>query len=258
MHSPLLSIPTELRLQIYTYLVPHIPLSCPPTRFTGLLYSCKYIRSELEPEILKRMTSFLQDVQRRVSGSGQPDFIFHTPKTLGEVLNLKVERGYGRDGTDIMFVRSDPFMAVLYMHLNSLRIQDRAPSRNTRRNTQVSLTKPISPRHKPYSHLRSDRRLMTQAPLGYCPRTRSSNVSRLVTWLTSTWSGLPPGASIITVKNIIYDWSESPIYKYKNNDVFVSAENSLQKQKKGRLVVWEGADEECLVFGVEILDICKG
>ena len=58
-HSPLLRLPCELRLRIYDGLLPIIPLKSdsPPTQFTGLLYSCKTIQHELEPEICKRIAT---------------------------------------------------------------------------------------------------------------------------------------------------------------------------------------------------------
>ncbi|KAF1962146.1 hypothetical protein CC80DRAFT_155578 [Byssothecium circinans] len=120
MSPHLLSLPPELRLRIYFYLIPNIPLSSPATQFTGLLYSCKYIRSELEPEIIKLMFAFLRSVQDRTSKSSYANITFDTPHKLGDVLNLRVERD---SGPGAIYARDDPFIALLYMHLSSLTIQ---------------------------------------------------------------------------------------------------------------------------------------
>jgi hypothetical protein len=48
--SPLSKLPSELRLHIYSYTVPDVPLSVPPNEFT--------ILNELEPKICKRSTDF--------------------------------------------------------------------------------------------------------------------------------------------------------------------------------------------------------
>ncbi|KAH7408122.1 hypothetical protein DE146DRAFT_362983 [Phaeosphaeria sp. MPI-PUGE-AT-0046c] len=50
-----LGLPAEIRLQIYDYIIPLVPLSKPRSDYVGLLYTSKQIRSEFEPEILKAM-----------------------------------------------------------------------------------------------------------------------------------------------------------------------------------------------------------
>lgn len=51
----LLQLPTELRLQIYEYVVPAIPLRAPKNEFLGLAQTCQQLRAEVVPIILRAM-----------------------------------------------------------------------------------------------------------------------------------------------------------------------------------------------------------
>jgi hypothetical protein len=77
----LLELPTELRLQIYSYFLPDVPLSVPPNEFTGLLYSCKTILYELEPEICKRLTVAVNAIDELIRASWDGKGIQYTPPT---------------------------------------------------------------------------------------------------------------------------------------------------------------------------------
>lgn len=116
--SILLSLPAELRLRIYEFVVPIIPLTAPPSEYNGLLYSCRVIRNEMEPEILKRMIAFLLERQDNCRKVYPEDLIFREPRNLEELYSLEVSRPHSHS----MFSRKDPFMALMYMHFRTLTI----------------------------------------------------------------------------------------------------------------------------------------
>jgi hypothetical protein len=57
--SPLLSLPAELRLAIYDFAIPDIPLHHHRSRYVGLVNTCRLMRTEAEPIILKRICATL-------------------------------------------------------------------------------------------------------------------------------------------------------------------------------------------------------
>ncbi|KAF2686692.1 hypothetical protein K458DRAFT_416044 [Lentithecium fluviatile CBS 122367] len=118
--SPLIALPAELRLRVYDFVIPPIPLSAPPS---GLLSSCNFIRQELEHEILKRMAAFLLDVQARCRRVHAEDMDFSIPQNLGDLFNFHVSRPNNK----YSFTRIDPFMALMYMHFNTLYITATSP-----------------------------------------------------------------------------------------------------------------------------------
>lgn len=122
--SPFLALPAEIRLRIYSFLLPRIPLSTSPTTYAGLLYSCRFIRQELEPEILKLMTDFLLDIRNRCRREYPQDMEFDIPQTLEELYNLQVSRPIEHK----LFTRDDPIMALMYMHLNIFTISSQIPT----------------------------------------------------------------------------------------------------------------------------------
>jgi hypothetical protein len=175
--SPLLELPAELRLRIYNFVVSTIPLSAPPAQYAGLLYSCKFIRQELEPEILKRMTVFLFDVQDRCRHVHPEDMVddrlqdleFNVPQDLPSLYNLRVQRpSYHK-----LFTRDDPFMALMYIYFNTLSI--------------ISVHQPDQTPHR-----RDIEEKRTQRNMGSIAR-----------WIGSR----DPGAAEPAARNIAYDWS---------------------------------------------------
>jgi hypothetical protein len=77
----LLELPTELRLQIYSYFLPDVFLSVPPNDFTGVLYSCKTILYELDPEICKRLTVAVNAIDELIRARWNGKGIQYTPPT---------------------------------------------------------------------------------------------------------------------------------------------------------------------------------
>ncbi|KAF2865528.1 hypothetical protein BDV95DRAFT_612672 [Massariosphaeria phaeospora] len=59
-YSPLLDLPAELRLQIYSFIAPGILLATPPSNYVGLFLSCKQIHQELEHWAIKGIQRFLK------------------------------------------------------------------------------------------------------------------------------------------------------------------------------------------------------
>ncbi|KAF2029256.1 hypothetical protein EK21DRAFT_113149 [Setomelanomma holmii] len=113
----LLELPTETRLQTYTYIVPNEPLKVPSKQFSGILYSCMTIRNELEPEICKAMTACLDKLAHVLLR--RSDELFYTPPTtLRGWLNLTVSR----PKTKNMFCGDDPYLDFKCLHFNTLTI----------------------------------------------------------------------------------------------------------------------------------------
>lgn len=117
-NTMVLVLPPELRLRIYDYLLTSLPLSTPPSQFTGLLYACRLINQEFEYVITKRMQSYLQDVQKRCAADDH--IIKWAPlNTFNDVYNLRVFRAVNPRS----FQRGDPFMALFYLHLGTFVIK---------------------------------------------------------------------------------------------------------------------------------------
>jgi hypothetical protein len=217
--SPLISFPAELRLRVYNFVLPQIPLSAPPSQYTGLLYSCRLVRQELEPEILKRMTAFLFDIQGRcrhihpedMLDDGVPeDLAFNVPQDLDSLYNLRVER----PSYEKLFTREDPFMALLYMYFNTLTIVSQP-------NTTVART------------------LKEQF------RTQS-NMLNLGRWIASRdASAIEPAA-----KKIVYDWSMDP--QNSGGTILGRTREALEK-RKGWEVVYRRHSDHLKMEGVEFL-----
>jgi hypothetical protein len=90
-HSPLLSLPAELRLEIYAHIIPPIPLAEPRSHYAGLIYTCAQLRLEFEPLIVKRMQYILSDLARQAYEGWNQDAITFSPfRTLHELENLTV------------------------------------------------------------------------------------------------------------------------------------------------------------------------
>jgi len=177
--SPFIELPAELRLRVYNFVVSAIPLAAPPTQYRGLLYSCRLVRRELEPEILKRMTAFLLDVQSRcrhvhpedmvVDGSPQ-DLEFNIPRDMPSLYNLRIYR----PSYDRLFGRDDPFMALMYIYFNTLTI--------------ISVKQPNRTTHRTAKEEKQTQR----------------NMSSLARWIGSR----VPSVAGPAAKKIVYDWSE--------------------------------------------------
>ncbi|PSN66297.1 hypothetical protein BS50DRAFT_669098 [Corynespora cassiicola Philippines] len=91
-YSPLLALPAELRLNIYSYMVPGRPLDVPPSHWTGLLYTCREIKAEFEPEIIKKSQKFLTSIQERCIKQREEEIRIKMPSNIHELRNLTIER----------------------------------------------------------------------------------------------------------------------------------------------------------------------
>jgi hypothetical protein len=68
-------------LHIYSYFLPDVPLSVPPTEFTGMLYSCMTTLYELEPEICKLLTVAVNAIDELIRARWNGKGIQYTPPT---------------------------------------------------------------------------------------------------------------------------------------------------------------------------------
>jgi hypothetical protein len=81
-YSPFLRLPAEIRLRIYTYVVPDIALRVPFADYSGLLYSCKQIYQELEAELVKPLPAFFEKWSEHTL---RLEFV---PRTITEMRNM--------------------------------------------------------------------------------------------------------------------------------------------------------------------------
>lgn len=88
--SPLLNLPSELRLSIYALLITPYFLAVPPSNYTGLLLSCKYIYQEMELEAIKSIRAFLATLQTLSRCTIQPQPQHESTASLGTWRHLVV------------------------------------------------------------------------------------------------------------------------------------------------------------------------
>jgi hypothetical protein len=113
----LLDLPAELRLHIYDYYVPDNPLKVPPGEFSGLLYSCRHMRSELEPFNCEAIAQSIQDIAKDIRDKGD-DIIYTPPITFHGWFNLTVSRPM----TTYMFICNDTFWEFSDFRFNTFTI----------------------------------------------------------------------------------------------------------------------------------------
>jgi hypothetical protein len=122
----LLLLPAELRLQIYNYVIPKVPLSQPRTQYSGLVFSCKQTRAEMEPTILKIMHDVLAGIAKTCLEVWQDDITFATSHTLFELENLTVLGGFKWRRTPESYNQrrwDHPILKLLKMHFHALTIK---------------------------------------------------------------------------------------------------------------------------------------
>jgi hypothetical protein len=125
----LLVLPAELRLHIYNYVVPAIPLHAPRSEYTGLVYSCRQTRAEMMPMVLARMCDTFASISKMSFDNWNEEVIFGNPQTLHELENLDVERHVKGE----MHITSHPLLQLLDMHfeLLSIRLSRTSDSKST-------------------------------------------------------------------------------------------------------------------------------
>lgn len=128
--SPLLDLPAELRLEIYSHVLCtrcKIPLRHPRSRYIGLLYACRQIQSEFEPEILKSMQVVLARTARESLAGWDDEITFSDIHCLHDLENLTVHGSinFGHCTPDGHRVsrQQHPLRKLLYMHFNALAIR---------------------------------------------------------------------------------------------------------------------------------------
>jgi hypothetical protein len=87
----LLDLPAEMRLLIYSYVVPDIPLSVPRAQYQGLVYTCKQTRNELEPEIFQAMRSVFTKITQEICERFDDDITFSTFHSFRELENIQIK-----------------------------------------------------------------------------------------------------------------------------------------------------------------------
>ncbi|KAH7385895.1 hypothetical protein BKA66DRAFT_63532 [Pyrenochaeta sp. MPI-SDFR-AT-0127] len=111
--SPLLNLPTELRLCIYH----HVDYRSRPCSFRGLLFSCKLIHHEVESELCNEISSAVTFISEAIRLGGD-EILYTPPDTLSGWLNLTVSRPKKAN----MFHKEDPFLRFKYIHFNTFTI----------------------------------------------------------------------------------------------------------------------------------------
>jgi hypothetical protein len=115
----LLGLPAELRLHIYSYVIPAIPLHAPRSEYTGLVYSCRQTRAEMTPMILARMCDTFASISKESLDDWNEDVNFGNPQDLHELENLVVERRVKGE----MHMTLHPLLRLLDMHFDLLSIR---------------------------------------------------------------------------------------------------------------------------------------
>ncbi|KAH7080618.1 hypothetical protein BKA63DRAFT_488357 [Paraphoma chrysanthemicola] len=124
--SAFLNLPAELRLQVYNYAIPGIPLSQPRSHYNGLITACRQTRVEVEALILERMRQTLSGIAEESLGKFRDIILFTIPQTLQELSNLSIEmrvawRVVG-NSWDERWTRH-PVLGLLDLRLNLLTIK---------------------------------------------------------------------------------------------------------------------------------------
>ena len=118
--SPLLALPTELRLEIYGYIIRSVPVptSAHLQEHQGLLLSCHQVYEEFEAEAVKATDRFLDSVQQDWTGSGHVQLRPPTLAKLPETINIPlVIPAAGLHYYNSPFLR--PLLTRLITHLPS-------------------------------------------------------------------------------------------------------------------------------------------
>lgn len=118
-YSQLLDLPAELRLQIYEYAVPAIPLHARRAEYTGLVYACKHTQTEVTPLILQRMRDIFVGISKECLEVWDEEVTFSNAQTLHELENLVVERRVKVK----MSTKDHPLTQLLDMHFKRLNIR---------------------------------------------------------------------------------------------------------------------------------------
>jgi hypothetical protein len=113
----ILNLPAELRLHIYSYIIPYSPLTVDARTYCGLLCTCKAIRDDFGPELCKAIAKDVHAIAARIRDKGD-DIIFTPPKTFNGWRNLTVSRPKKRG----LFLDNDPFLDFQHFNFDSFTV----------------------------------------------------------------------------------------------------------------------------------------
>lgn len=216
----ILNLPLELRLDIYAFILPDMDaLLHPSSLYTGLLYSCKAIKLEMEAEFCKNLKQMLETIQERLRARGEA-MRFLPPISFHEMRNITIERPQGQP----MFMKGDPGLWVSHLRFHRITM-------------------------KTYSvHLyNSDRAEAAAAPIRTYEEQRNiRNLARHIGKYFS-WESTP------RFKMLMYDFSESP--QTANESLLRDARNSLYNNAAWKLIV--GRNESGQVISAKFERISK-
>jgi hypothetical protein len=119
----LLKLPAELRLRIYEFVIPEVPLFVHQIVYSGLLYACKQTRSEIEPIILKDMATELTRIAGICLYNFDMEFVFDPPSTLRDLENLITTARSDWQSLDPTRREWNPVITLSRMHFESLVIK---------------------------------------------------------------------------------------------------------------------------------------
>jgi hypothetical protein len=209
--SPLLKIPVEVRLLIYAFLVEDIQTYALSTSiYVGLLYSCKVIKSEMEPELCKEFTKIIEHIQENLRERGEA-MRFVPPKTYEEMRNLTIERPQGQS----MFMKRDPGLWVSYLRFHTITMKTYDPCS---------------------SH--PDQAEAASTPTGEGEEQQNIRLLAKHIGRYDGWEDIP------RFKRLVYDFSSSP--QTANEILLRDARNTLYSNSSWRLLV--GRDHQGMVI----------
>jgi hypothetical protein len=119
----LLRLPTELRLRIYDFIIPEVPLLVHRIVYSGLLYSCKQTRYELERIVLTAMNNELTQITEICLYNFDMEIVFDPPSTLQALENMTVTARSEWQSLDPTRRTWNPLITLSRMHFESLMIK---------------------------------------------------------------------------------------------------------------------------------------
>jgi hypothetical protein len=86
----ILSLPTDLRLRIYEFVITEIPLCVHRTVSSGLIYACKQTQYEIEPIILAAMNTDLTRIEEICLRHFAVEIVFEALSNLHAFENIHI------------------------------------------------------------------------------------------------------------------------------------------------------------------------
>jgi hypothetical protein len=121
----MLSLPTELRLRIYVFVIPETPLCVHRTVSSGLLYACKQTQYEIEPIILAAMNTDLTRIEEICLRHFAVEIVYEAPCNLHAFENIHITARSEWQPLDPTMRTWNPLMSLTRLHFRTSVIEVR-------------------------------------------------------------------------------------------------------------------------------------